>query len=347
MDAQSVVVVAEASRPARRVVGVDLGGTRVRAVLADSEGRFLARTSRSTEAALGLEEVLNNIQRAIEKVCRDGGINHVNPDTIAAIGIGAPGPLNPYTGVVYSPPNLPGWNNVPLKAILEARLNQVPVFLGNDANLAGLGEYRFGAAKGRHNVIYMTVSTGIGGGIIIDDKMLEGVDGAAGEIGHTTMEINGPLCGCGNHGCLEILAAGPALRRIAIERIQAGEESVLRQMAEARGGLEHLQPEMVEQAARAKDPLALDIMQTAGRYLGVGIANLLHIFNPEIVVIGGGVSRAGELIFNPIHQEVEKRAMPAFRARVSIVPSPLGDDVGLYGAVALALAQATESTAHP
>ena len=306
---------------------------------------FWREPSRSTEAALGLEGVLDNIQRAIEKVCRDGGISAVTTEHIAAIGIGAPGPLNPYTGVVYSPPNLPGWNNVPLKAMMEARLNQVPVFLGNDANLAGLGEYRFGAAKGRHNVIYMTVSTGIGGGIIVDGKMLEGTDGAAGEIGHVTMEINGPRCGCGNYGCLEVLAAGPALRRIALERIRAGETSVLQEMAEARGGLDQLQPEMIEKAARSKDPLALDIMQTAGRYLGVGIANLLHIFNPEIVVIGGGVSRAGELIFNPIHQEVEKRAMPAFRARVSIVPSPLGDDVGLYGAVALALTHAAETEA--
>ncbi len=316
------------ARPGK-MLGVDLGGTNVRAVLASGGGKFLTQTSLPTEANLGPDKVIENILLVVGTV-----LENSDSSDVVGLGIGAPGPLNPRTGVVYSPPNLPGWDNVPLQSILEDKLG-LPVFLGNDANLAALGEYRFGAGKDYRNLVYVTVSTGIGGGIIDDGRLLDGARGAAGEIGHMTIEASGPLCNCGNRGCLEVFASGTAIRRRAIERLQRG---VLSRLSEWAGGnLENLTAELVALAARHGDVLALELLRETGTYLGVGITNVLHLFNPEIVLIGGGVSRCGDLIFKPLIEEVNRRAMPAYRKGVPIIPTGLGDDIGLYGAVALVL----------
>lgn len=321
-----------------RIVGVDLGGTKVRAVLADGSGNFLARASAATEAAKGQAYVIDNIVRTINKV-----LKNADHSQIVGLGIGAPGPLNPKTGMVYSPPNLPGWTNVPLRDILEDRLG-LPVYLGNDASLAALGEYTFGAGKDFRYLVYITVSTGIGGGIIDDGRVIDGAKGAAGEIGHMTIEAFGPRCNCGNYGCFEVLASGTAMRRRAIEQLQSGKPSLITELAG--GNIENVTGEMVEQAARRKDPLALELIRQTGIYLGIGITNALHLYNPEIVVIGGGVSRIGDILLKPMLEEVERRAMPAFREGVPIVTTKLGDDIGLYGSVALVLQNYEEAERH-
>jgi glucokinase len=312
-----------------KIIGVDLGGTRVRAVLASGTGQILARAEMPTEAEKGLDHVLANIKRTINKVKDLADFSN-----LVGLAVGAPGPLNPFTGVVFSPPNLPGWSNVPLTAILE-KATRLPVYLGNDANLAALGEYTFGAGKDYRYLVYITVSTGVGGGVIEDGRILMGARGAAGELGHMSIDYNGPRCNCGNIGCLEILTAGPSLRRRAIEMLQAGHASKLTNMAG--GDLQNITPELISEAAHQGDETAKKLIADTAFYLGVGVTNILHLYNPEIVVIGGGVSQIGEMIFEPLRQVVKERAMPAFWEDVPIVPTHLGGDIGLYGAIALVL----------
>jgi len=317
------------------IVGVDLGGTRIRACLADERGTILVRANRLTLAEEGQDAVLRRIVEAVREA-----IGKHKASDLAGVGIGAPGPLDPKTGVIFTPPNLPGWHNVPLKAILEKALG-LPVYAGNDANLAALGERHFGAGQGVDDLVYITVSTGIGGGVIADGKLLVGADGAAGEVGHHTIDVHGPRCNCGNVGCLEVMAAGPAIAGYAIAAIQRGEETLIAALARETGDV--VTAAHVTQAAHAGDAVARRIMRQVGEYIGVGVVNLLHLFNPRLVIIGGGVAMgAGELLFGPIREVVQERAMEIYRP-TRIVPADLGDDVGLLGAVALVI---TESVAQ-
>lgn len=314
------------------VIGVDLGGTRFRVCLADMAGRILYRQSWLTPAEEGPEAVLASLQIAAKEVAAAESLSRV-----AALGLGAPGPLNPWTGVLIEPPNLPGWNNVPVRQIMERGLG-IPVFVGNDANLAALGELYYGAARGLRNIVYLTVSTGVGGGVIVDGRLLLGRSGLAAELGHTTVDASGPPCGCGNYGCLEALASGTAITREAKSRIRDGIETAV--LALAGGDVDAVDAVMVEKAAREGDVFALSLLRAAGRYLGIGVANILHTFEPEMVIIGGGVSNAGSLLFDPMWDELRRRVMtPAYLEDLKIVTPELGDDAGLMGAVALAISE--------
>lgn len=311
------------------IIGVDLGGTQIRAALADGEGRILHRASCLTLAEEGPEPVIGRIKAAIREA-----VHSTDWAQVVGIGIGAPGPINPWTGVIHQAPNLPGWRDVPLRDIIQKEF-QVPTHLGNDANIAALAEYRFGAGQGVDDLIYMTISTGIGGGVIAGGQLLLGADGLASEVGHMTLEPHGPLCNCGNIGCLEALASGPAIARDARQRIEEGAQTIIADRAG--GDLRKVTAKAVGQAAQRGDELAIELIQRAGFYIGVGIVNLIHLFNPRLFVIGGGVSKAGDLLFDPIRATVRERAMPAMRQNVRVVSAALGDDVGLLGAVALAL----------
>jgi len=315
----------------KSIIGVDLGGTQIRAALMDEDGNILNRVSELTLAEEGPEAVISRIKEAIR-----GAAGAVDWAQIRGIGIGAPGPLDPWTGVIHKAPNLPGWHEVPLRDLIAETFN-VPTYVGNDANLAALAERRFGAGKGIDDLIYMTISTGIGGGVIVGGELLLGAHGLAGEIGHQTIDINGPRCNCGNIGCLEVLAAGPAIARRAVDLIQSGAETSIVELAQ--GDLNRVTAELVTKAAKGGDQVAIEIIHRAGFYIGVGIVNVLHIFNPELVIIGGGVSKAGDLLFDPIRATVRERAMEAFVRHVRIVPAALGDDVGLLGTAALVLQQ--------
>ncbi len=313
------------------IVGVDLGGTQIRAALADAQGEIIQRVSRPTMADEGLGAVLERIEESIRQVLP------ADIGQVSAIGIAAPGPLDPWRGIVRDAPNLPGWKNVPLKDLMEAEFD-LPVVVGNDANLAALAEQRFGAGQGVADLIYITVSTGIGGGVIVDNRLLLGAHGLAGEVGHQTVEAHGPRCKCGNIGCLEALAAGPAIARRARELIRDGAETAITDLVG--GDLDKITAKDVNQAAQAGDPIAIEIFRQAGFYIGVGIVNLLHILNPSLIVIGGSVTKAGDLLFEPIRATVRQRAMVSYYwENTPIVPATLGDDVALLGAVALVLLQ--------
>jgi len=311
-----------------RILAIDLGGTQIRAALADAQGTLLARAATRTHAEEGPEAVIGRIIECAERV-----LEGVDRSRVLGVGVGAPGPIDPWTGVLYNPPNLPGWEAVPLAERLAAALG-LPVQAGNDANLAALGEHRFGAGRGVDDLVYMTVSTGIGGGIITGGQLMVGARGFAGEIGHQTLEPEGPVCSCGQRGHLEALAAGPAIAREARRALREGAVSLMEELVD---DLEHITAEMVAEAAARGDAVARQILERAAFYIGLGLVNVIHIVEPQRIIVGGGVSRAGNLLFDPIRRTVEERLMSPVYHGVDILPAALGDDVGLLGAVALVL----------
>ena len=250
-------------------------------------------------------------------------------EEVAAITIAAPGPLDPYAGIIYDAPNIPIWDNLPLRQIIQDAFN-VPVAIGNDANLAALGEWRFGAGIGHHHLVYITVSTGIGGGVIIDNQLLLGVHGLAGELGHITVLPDGPPCGCGKRGHLESVASGPAIARWAELEISQGNPSSLPRDRK-------ITARDVSLAASQGDQVARSALARAATYLGTAIADFLHVFNPSIVIIGGGVSQSGEAFFEPMREAMREHVISTrYLDNLTLTTSVLGDDVGLMGALALA-----------
>lgn len=312
------------------ILALDFGGTQFRLALANDQGRILRRHAAPIRPSLGPDQAIKRIKDAARAL-----LNGVDEAALTGMGIAAAGLITPETGVVLTSPNLLTWYNTPLKDIFEQEL-QLPVWVGNDANLAALGEHRFGAGRETDHLIYLTVSTGIGGGVIIGGKLLLGSSGFAGELGHVTIDVNGPRCNCGNLGCLEVMASGTAIARAAREWLAHGESGKIRELAA--GDPAGVTAEMVAVAAKTGDPVARQIMYTAAANLGAGVVSLVHIFNPELVLIGGGVAKAGDLVFEPVRQVVAERVMPDIT--VSILPSGLGDDSGLLGAVALVLESA-------
>ena len=308
-----------------RLVAVDLGGTQIRVALCDTAGKILDRQAPPADAEQGVEAVFARIVDNIRKVAGNSPIH--------GIGLGAPGTVDPWRGIIFEAPNLPGMIDFPMKTRLEKEF-RVPAAIGNDANLAALGEHRLGAGRGVSHMIYMTISTGIGGGIIADNQLFLGSRGFAGEVGHQTLDAYGPRCNCGNVGCLEVLAAGPAIERMAREALRGGRDSKLR--AQVGIHLDQLKGEMIAQAARDGDFLTREIYQRAGFFIGLGIVNLVHNFDTPLFVLGGGVSiHAWDLIYPTILSVFEKYVMPSMGRGVKIVQAQLGDDAGLVGAAML------------
>lgn len=301
------------------VLAIDLGGTRLRLALFRERGAPPVRVARlATRPEEGFERVLDRIATAARELL--GG------ESMTRAALAAPGPLDPRSGVLLRPPNLRGWPaEAPIGAALSERLG-APVVVDNDANVAALGEWRAGAGRGVDDLVYFTVSTGIGGGIIVGGRLLHGVHGYAGELGHLMIEADGPPCSCGGRGCLEALASGTAIARLARERLAAGEPSRLTPDATAAD---------VFAAAAAGDRLAASVVERAMWRLGIGVVNALHLFDPALVILGGGVTNAGRLVFDPVERAVARLAMPAFR-QTPVVRAALGDDAGLYGAAVLA-----------
>jgi glucokinase len=307
------------------LIAVDLGGTRVRAARLSPTLEIEMRQEMLTEDERGLEATLERIKDMIRAVWPQDG------KSVEGIGISAPGPLNPLTGVVVAPPNLKGWHNVPLANILRDAFG-VPVFVGNDANVAGLAETVMGAARGYRHVIFMTVSTGIGSGMIIDGKMLLGKVGLGAEAGHIIMVAGNRV------STLEKEAAGPSLARKARARIEAGEPSSIRELV--KGDLTQISGATVGKAAQSGDPLALDIVREGGRMVGLGLVSLLHLFNPEIVIVGGGVSNLGDLLFTPMREAIQEYCIDrAYWTDLHIERAALGENVSIFGAAALVVTQ--------
>lgn len=309
-------------------VGVDLGGTKIAAGLV-REGKVVASLSTDTEADGGPHHVIGRILRLVDDLLSQ---HRIPRHHVRGIGVGAPGPLDSRTGTVITAPNLPGWDHVPLRGIITESLG-IPAAIENDANAAALAESRFGAARGAANMIFVTISTGIGGGIVVNHQLLTGATGVAGEIGHMVIDVNGSRCGCGGYGCWEAMASGTAIARDARNAVASGEPTTITLMAH--GSADGITARTVYLAAVEGDRLAQRILGQASFYLGVGLTNLVNLFNPEVVVIGGGLAKMGDVLMAPALDHVKARAfMPAVNA-VRFVPAALGDHAGVLGAAAL------------
>jgi len=301
-------------------IAVDIGGTQIRTACYSEEKNIpttIKRISTQGHNSTPLERLIH----VLESIWPEGNV--------AGVGVAAPGPLDPYQGIVIEAPNIAGWVNLPLQHHLEEHFH-VPVALGNDANLAALGEWKYGAGRGFHHLIYITVSTGIGGGVIIDDRLLLGERGLAAELGHVTILPDGPICSCGQPGHVEALASGPALARWAQCEVQNGAASILPIGKE-------LTAKDIGEAAKQGDALAISALARAGYYLGLALSNYLQIFNPSAVIFGGGVSQTGQFLFEPMKASLCEHVMsPDYLKNLTITTAALGDEVGLMGALALA-----------
>jgi glucokinase len=302
------------------IVAVDIGGTQIRVALYEPDS-ITPVSSQRTRSLAHEPGVYDRLAQAVESVWpRDG---------VAAIGIASPGPLDPHTGTILATPNIPEWKNFPLTSKLSRQFG-VPAYLDNDANMAGLAEWQFGAGKGHKDLIYLTISTGIGGGVISNGCLLQGFRGMGAELGHMIVDPNGPLCGCGHRGHVESFCSGPSIARYVNEQLKAGQTSTL----QAQQGLNAA---VIAEAARAGDALAISAFERAGYYLGIAVANLLAIFDPSILIFGGGVSQVGDYLFKPFEDSLRKHTFhPQYLENLVITKAALGDDAGLLGALALA-----------
>lgn len=310
------------------VLGIDIGGTNlVVGAVRDDGTRVVAADSRPTNPKRGPDAVIDDlIAMGRDTLAR---LRQEVPDaTMLGVGIGSPGPLDTQRGVVLLTPNL-GWIDMPVRDRLAAGLG-LPAHLDNDANCAILGECWVGAGRGARCVVGLTIGTGIGGGIVFDGRLHHGVADCAGEIGHMTINLNGRRCNCGNDGCLEAYASGPAIAARAIEQLRAGASSRLTTLVD--GDIDRVTAATVYEAAADGDLFADEVVRDTARYLGVGVANLLNIFNPDRVVIAGGVTRAGDHLFEPLRREVARRAFRPAVDSCTIVPAALGGDAGVIGA---------------
>jgi len=302
-------------------VAVDIGGTHIRVAAYETNNTSPLTHERARSHAKE-PGTFDRLVKAIEAAWpkdRD----------VKAIGMASPGPLDPKTGVVLATPNIPEWKDFPLTEKLSEHFG-VPAYLDNDANLAALGEWKFGAGRGHHDLLYLTISTGIGGGVIIDDRLLHGYHGLAAELGHVVVLAGGPVCSCGFEGHLEALAAGPAIVRYVREQLEAGTKSELRSD-------EDLNAYDVAEAAKRGDALAKSAYARAGEFLGIGVASFLHTFDPSIVIFGGGVSQSGPLLFEPFEASLRAHVFNShYLKNLVTTTAALGDDAGLLGALALA-----------
>jgi glucokinase len=323
----------------RFVLGIDIGGTNlVVGSVAEDGSSMVASASEPTHSEAGATDVVDRLvglaERAVATTRREA------PGAeILGVGVGAPGPLDTKRGIVLLTPNL-GWVNMPLRQIIHDRLG-LPAALDNDANCAVLGEWWVGAARGARHAIGITIGTGIGGGLIIGGRLYHGASDVAGEIGHITIDTEGRRCKCGNYGCLEAYASGPNIALRAVEELEAGAESRLRALVG--GDREKVTAQTVYQAAADGDELALEVVNDTAKFLGVGIADLLNVFNPEVVVVCGGVTLAGDHLFEPLRREVARRAFKPAVTACRIVPGELAGTAGVYGAAKIFLDQTAAS----
>lgn len=307
------------------VIGVDLGGTKISTAISTIEGNILANVVLPTKAEEGEVAVLGRIIQSIDEVIVGSS---TSIDEVEAIGIGSPGPLDAKKGIIITTPNLP-FKDYNLVQPLKEKYN-IPVYLDNDANAAAIGEYMFGAGKGKESIIYFTVSTGVGGGAVLDGKVYRGHTSNALEIGHTTVDPNGPRCNCGNLGCLEAMSSGTAIAKKGKEAVSTNVETSLKKY-------DTITSYEVFKEAEAGDEVAKDIIDNALTYLGIGVANAIATFDPEMIIMGGGVSKAGDIVFDTVKKVVNKRCFKSMAESCEIVPAGLGSDAGVVGAVALAI----------
>lgn len=305
-------------------VGVDIGGTTIKLAFVDTTGRIMDKWEIPTnihENGLNIvPDIWNSILNKLSEL-------HAEKEWLLAIGVGAPGFINMDTGFIYQAVNI-GWYNYPLREELE-KISGIPVKVDNDANLAGAGELWTGSAKGMNDVLFITLGTGVGGGIIIDGKIVHGKLGMGGEIGHITADYDEKFkCNCGKKGCLETLVSATGIVRLAMEQLEKYPESVLHDTI---GSSQSLTTKTIFNAYKNQDALAVNVVCDVAKYLGIAIANLANTLNPECIVIGGGVSKAGDLLLAPVKTVFQKHALPRIRENTDIRIASLGNDAGVIG----------------
>jgi len=315
-------------------IGIDVGGTKIAAGLVNQAGEILQRYTTRAHSEKEPEFVIEAIEQAYRAIVAASG---VDPAQLEAVGLGFPGNTNGPAGIVLVCSNLPAWDHVPLRDIVSERIG-VPVVLDNDTNMAAVGEHRYGAGRGTRHMVYLTFSTGYGFGVIINNHLYVGHTGTAGELGHVVIDIGGPPCTCGKDGCIMAYASGIGMSRMAYEKIEAGAETILREMAPGDG--RRISGEQIAQAAEQGDAVAQEIIRTAGYYGGVGLSMIVQILNPELIVIGGGLTRIGSRLMEPMLAAMRQHTQPEMWDSVRIELWQLGDDLGIIGAAAKVFADA-------
>jgi glucokinase-like ROK family protein len=313
------------------VVGIEIGVTHLLVVLADASSRILAEASAPSNISNPPRSTIMEVCRMVESLSEEA---HIASDRIDCICAGIPGPVDYDKGVVIAPPIMPGWDRFPVRGLLEDFLGH-PTVVDNDANLGAIGEFTFGAGRGVPNLIFVKVGTGVGLGIVLGGKLYRGESGAAGEIGHMVLVENGPLCACGNRGCLEALAGGGAIARQASELVRSGSNTLLASMD--RG--DNITTRDVAEAASKGDHECQQLFAKAGQYIGVAVAGIVNLLNPGLVVIGGGVAQAGDLLLEPIRMEIVRHTLQLSASSVRVTSASLQYRSGAMGSVAVALSQ--------
>jgi glucokinase-like ROK family protein len=314
------------------VAGVDIGATSIDLAVANFAHRILFRYDEDALVRNGPIKILGRVCNLLEEILRENGLN---TDSLRGIGIGVPGPVDFSNGTVVSPPIMPGWDRYPVIQTVQQWFPSANVVVDNDVNVMALGEINEGAGRGVNNLIFVKIGTGIGAGIINHGKIYRGASGCAGDIGHINVNSSGPLCHCGNKGCLEALAGGPAIADRSLAAAQAGNSPILLKYYEKNG--RKLTAEDVGNAAREGDALSIEVIRESGQMVGDVLASLVNFYNPDMIVIGGGVSNLGDLLLSSIRQAVLNRSLPLATRNLDIVFSGIGEDAGVIGAVNLAM----------
>lgn len=307
-------------------IGIDIGGTKLAAGLFEQDGTLQARLHLPTGAHCRPAQVVEAAVHAVEALLIETGLAR---DEIEGVGVGCAGHIDFHRGLVLTNSNLPDWDCHPLRDMLQARLG-LPVLLDNDANCAAWGEFRLGAGRDARHMCYLTFSTGCGMGIVIDGRLYRGATGTAGEIGHTVVNPEGPRCSCGRRGCLMSYACGMALDQMARDCIECGEETLLKELCGECP--EQVKAEQVAEAARRGDALALRLLETAGRYFGIGLSTVVQVLNPDTIVIGGGLAHIGPMLLDPCQRALNENINPVLVGSAQVKLSALWNDAGLLGA---------------
>ena len=314
------------------VAGIDIGATSIDVILADFSRNVIARYGEPAIIREGPNVILKRVRDILIQLINDHGLQ---PEKLTGIGIGLPGPVDFSMGTVLSPPIMPGWDRFPIIPTLQKSFPMANIVVDNDVNLMALGEITQGAGKGARNLIFLKIGTGIGAGIISDGKIYRGAKGCAGDVGHICVDKKGPICSCGNAGCLEAVAAGPAIAERGRIEAAAGSSIILKKYYDRNGG--KILTENVGDAAREGDPAAIEIIRSTGEIIGDVLAGLVNFYNPEMIIIGGGVSNIGNLLLSSIRQGVLNRSLPLATRDLQIMFSSIGPEAGVYGALSLAI----------
>jgi glucokinase len=312
-------------------VGVDLGGSFIKSGLVNAQGEILRDTTIPAEANKGPRHVIEQITKSVHQLIDQSSYKKKE---LVGIGVGSPGTVDLDGGTVKYPPNFPNWTIVRLGEALHEAFG-LHVEVDNDANAAALGEAKFGAGLGHENFIMVTLGTGVGGGLFLDGKIFRGPLGGAGELGHMTIDYNGPLCNCGNRGCVEAYVGAKYLTQRAIEKLKNNPTSKI--LALVKSDIARIDPKIISLAAQEGDPTALDVLAETGMYLGIGLASLVNLLDVRLVIIGGGIARAGKPLFDAVKESVRHRVLKSISDNVEVLPAKLGNSAGILGAAALVL----------